>query len=124
MWGSAVAGPFFVEIHGFYPMPNGRDDKGRFLKGNPGGPGRPPKGESLTEALKAKADKQELADILIGLAKQGDLAALKYVYDRIDGSPRQTIDQTWTEMPAVVGYYAEGADTRSADSEDTDADSE
>ena len=101
-----------------------RDENGRFVKGESGNPnGRPPKGECLTDALRAKVNREELADLLIDLAKGGDLAAVKYVYDRIDGTPRQTIDTNIRQVPDVVGYeYDDFA--RAADTEDTDADSE
>jgi hypothetical protein len=71
-----------------------RGDKGRFEKGTVANPnGRPKKGETFTDILRSKADPEDIADRLIALAKKGDLAALKYIYDRMDGTPRQTIDQ-------------------------------
>jgi len=95
-----------------------RDERGRFAIGNPGGPGRPPKGEALTDILKAKLDKDELADLLIMKAREGDLAALKYIYDRVDGKPVETVNQTVREIPEFVRFDTED------DTEDTEADSE
>jgi len=64
----------------------------RGIKGHTNNPkGRPKKGETLTDALRAKIDRDEIADKLYEIAMSGDLAALKYVYDRIDGTPKQTI---------------------------------
>ena len=62
--------------------------------------GRPPKGETLTDALEATIDKQELANQLNRLVLAGDLGAIKYAYDRIIGTPKQTVDQTvFQELP-------------------------
>lgn len=73
-------------------------------KGESGNPhGRPKKGESLTDALRAKADKEALADKLLALAKEGNFMALRYVYDRVDGLPKQTVE---TNAP-LIGQLAE-----------------
>jgi hypothetical protein len=66
--------------------------------------GRPRKGKSLTEALErelrkkrdsGKTGKAELAKTLVDLAiSQKDIAAIKYVYDRIDGRPKETVELT------------------------------
>jgi hypothetical protein len=64
--------------------------------------GRPPKGETLTDALRQKVDKETLAAKLIEMAfEKGDMAAIKYIYDRIDGTPIQTIKQHVTEENPV-----------------------
>ena len=59
------------------------------VSGNP--KGRPPKGQALTDTLREKIDKDTLADKLIAMAMEGDIGAMKYVYDRIDGKPMQSI---------------------------------
>lgn len=79
--------------------PNWGDGK----SGNPNG--RPKKENCLTDILKATTDKmvtnvngekvavkQAIADKLIQLALDGDTVALKYLYDRVDGRSRETID--------------------------------
>lgn len=66
--------------------------------------GRPKAGETLTDALReyaTKADvdfnggkitrKQALSQKLWQMALGGDMQAMKYIYDRIDGTPTQTI---------------------------------
>ena len=79
-----------------------RDEKGRFALGNQGGPGRPPKGESLTDALRESVNKHDLAEKLKQLAMKGDVVALKYIYDRIDGKPVETINSNVVEAPKVI----------------------
>ncbi len=65
--------------------------------GNP--KGRPKKGQTLTEIVRAttlRANEQgvlpaqALADKLLSLANAGDLDAIKYIYDRVDGKPVET----------------------------------
>jgi hypothetical protein len=76
-----------------------------FAKGQSGNPsGRPRKGKSLTEALeKAMKKKREdgkktgeaLTDVLIDLAiKEKNIAAIKYIMDRVDGKPTESIELT------------------------------
>jgi hypothetical protein len=72
-----------------------------FIKGQSGNPGgRPKKDNSLTGLLKkelGKKDgkentgKQRLVKKLIELAEGGDTVAIKYVFDRIDGKPVETV---------------------------------
>lgn len=63
----------------------------QWKKGQSGNPaGRKPKGtDTLTGVLREKADKRKLAERLLELAYKGDVVALRYVYDRIDGTPVQ-----------------------------------
>lgn len=46
----------------------------------------------MTDVLLSRLNREEIADKLISLANEGDVSALKYIYDRIDGTPRQSID--------------------------------
>jgi hypothetical protein len=75
-----------------------RDENGRWLPGTSGNPdGRPPKGDSMTEILErlgkdtdgytGRERRELLADLLWEMAMQGDLSAIKYIFDRIDGAP-------------------------------------
>lgn len=70
-------------------------------KGQSGNPnGRPPKEKALTSILERYGEEQEdgktrkerLAEELWALALSGDLPAIKYIYDRLDGRPRETMD--------------------------------
>ncbi len=61
-----------------------------FVKGQSGNlSGRPKKDRELTAALEVVVSKTLLAKKLWEMVRAGDLAAIKYVYDRIEGSPTQ-----------------------------------
>ena len=80
-----------------------RDENGRFGKGNHiGANGRPPKDEAVTDILRNTVNKQDLVDKLIEIANKGDLAALKYAIDRLDGKPRETVHNINENLPEVV----------------------
>ena len=73
-------------------MNEGRDDKGRFVKGAPGGPGRPPRRgqrEMLRRLMALCGD--ERFDVvvmrLIALASSGNVEAIKLVLAYVVGKP-------------------------------------
>ncbi len=89
----------------------------QFKRGNNANPnGRPKKGTAITDVLRKYADlkvtdlsgdsmtrKEALAKTLWGAALEGDLVAVKYVYDRIDGKPRESVDiDQHTELTITV----------------------
>src|SRR5689334_10197691 len=79
------------------PPTGGRDGKGRFTKGNPGGPGNPfaRRVAALRTALLevvTEDDIQEAAKRLIEKARQGDLAAIRLLYAYTLGKPAATVD--------------------------------
>jgi hypothetical protein len=62
--------------------------------------GRPKKGQALTDILNYKLDQRDgsgklqreaLAEKLIDLALGGDITAIRYVMDRVDGRPKETV---------------------------------
>ena len=75
-----------------------RDKKGQYMKGNTGNPGGRPK-NTLTTILKERM----IADVLIGdkwrttadlivdqaiqLALEGDIRAIKWIFERVEGRP-------------------------------------
>lgn len=69
--------------------------------GNPAG--RPKKGMALTDILAEKVDKEAIAERLIELAmERGDITALKYIYDRIDGKPVETVNNYTEQAPTRI----------------------
>jgi len=72
------------------PSTNGRNTNGRFVKGNPGGPGNPNARrvahfrQVLMEAV-SDEDLHDLARTLIKKGKGGDVAAIREVLDRLMG---------------------------------------
>ena len=77
-----------------------------FSKGKSGNPqGRPKKGQALTDLLREKIEtkktnrekltrKEKIIEKLITLAEGGDIAALKYLFDRLDERPTETVEMT------------------------------
>ncbi len=77
--------------------PSGRDGKGRFTKGNPGGPGNPFARQvaRLRQVFLDRVDPdklQALVDKLLEMALAGDLAALKLVLAYTLGRPAPAVD--------------------------------
>ena len=64
-----------------------------FRKGQSGNPsGRPKKDRGLITALERAVDKDALAERVVSLAMAGDSTLMKYIYDRIEGTPTQRIE--------------------------------
>ena len=59
--------------------------------------GRPPKGYSITETIKAMMDekpeiKKALGQKILEMALRGDITAMKTLWQYMDGMPKQTTD--------------------------------
>lgn len=98
-----------------------------FVKGQSGNPGgRPKKGTSFSDVIRAKLDEEVVIDgkptknrdaisqKLINMAIGGDIAALKYCMDRMEGTPKQSIDMGVQEGPLGfdVEFTDEGTDSK------------
>jgi hypothetical protein len=89
-------------------MARGFAENPQFINRN----GRPRKGQSLTELLEkelakkresGKTGREELAETLIDLAiGQKDIAAIRYVYDRIDGKPTERVEQSGGDIAPEI----------------------
>ena len=88
-------------------------NSGCFKPGNKANPyGRPKKGTSLTDLLekylgdKAEGDvvtrKQRLVEKMYNLGLDGSETALKYIFDRIDGTPVQKTENKNVTLPAII----------------------
>lgn len=79
---------------------------GQFKVGNPGGPGRPPAEKSLTKALRDAVSPADAVRGLLALAQDKDPAirmkALSYIYDRLDGTPLQSLRTSSDDLPRIV----------------------
>ncbi len=77
--------------------PSGRDHRGRFMRGNPGGPGNPfaRRVAALRVALLRPVGEEQmaaLADRLLTMALGGDLVAAKLVLSYCVGKPGPSVD--------------------------------
>jgi hypothetical protein len=90
-----------------------RDERGRFLPGNPGGPGNPHAATvgawrtALASAV-APEDVRQVVGVLVGKAKAGEAWAVKELLDRCLGRPQQQVgveatgEGTWSLMLASL----------------------
>lgn len=95
-----------------------RDERGRLKKGSTANRnGRPKKEHSITELVRKNADievapGQTYADAisrkLLELAADGDMAAIKYTMDRLDGTPKQSIDSNVDSVLQIKVNKADG----------------
>lgn len=90
----------------------------RWQRGESGNPkGRPVEPDNLVDMLAyrlTKTQRKKLADKLIELAlEKGNLAAITYIYDRIEGKPRQAVlNRVEVESPLVTLLRAMTTDDR------------
>ena len=76
-----------------------------FKKGQSGNPnGRPKKYKSFTEALEKAITPDMLAKKLKELVMKGDVHAIKYCYDRIEGKPKDSEQSQQSQENQQVDY--------------------
>lgn len=81
----------------------------KWIQGQSGNPaGRPKKGESLADALRERVGKDEgraleaIADRLVKMAAEGNIAAIKLVFERVDGPPPKSAEHSGPVEVKVV----------------------
>ena len=91
-------------------LPKGRTN-------NPGG--RPKKGETFTDVLEKKYNKEQLIDALWKKAiEENNFSSLKYLADRWEGTPKQTIagDPNAPLLPSVKIVFEDADESDSTES--------
>jgi hypothetical protein len=87
-----------VEPETDQPTEHGNNKGHKWKPGESGNPaGRPKKGYSITEAFKSMFEaepntKAQVVDVIKQKALQGDTAALKMVWEYMDGKPTQGVE--------------------------------
>lgn len=90
-----------------------RNPDGTFATGHEGLGGRPPKEYSITAILREKGKAvvdpetgqtraERLAELLMALAEGGDKQAIQYLIDRLDGKPKERIEQEGETVVKIV----------------------
>jgi hypothetical protein len=85
-----------------------RDDKGRFAKGNPGGPGRPTRAteQEYLDVLKRCVGPEDMVKVFekaLDLAiKRGDPSARKWLSDYLLGTPVTRIGGAKSDAPLEI----------------------
>jgi hypothetical protein len=103
-----------------------RDDKGRFVSGHPGGPGRPPKTaeQASLDKFRSYFRNGNLEDVIeahLRQCKKGNIAAIKLAYEYLIGSPAQTVDLNAVITRIVVEHVrSDNPDTGAAPGPDND----
>lgn len=113
---------------------------GRFIKGNPGGPGHPRKGESVPEKLKKRVerDSDKVVEAVMKRLLRGDAVgnrAFADVRDTIYGVPKQTLvverEETagdrltrnvYAQLAKLTGQTVDAEDVRVLDEGETEGD--
>lgn len=79
--------------------------------------GRPKKGTTFSDIINEKIDKAAIIAKLEQLALKGDVTALKYIVDRVEGSPRQAMTLSGEKDAPPVSINIIGLDaTENAES--------
>jgi hypothetical protein len=94
------------------PAQPGRDEKGRFARGNKGGPGNPfnRRVAALRQLLLERVSDDDLAaivDRLVRLAREGDLGAARLVLAYAVGRPAPVVEPDRLDLEEMQLYQAE-----------------
>ena len=91
------------------PAPNSassetlRSATGQFLPGRSGNPGGKPGVEKMEARLRLKEDADSIAEVVVGKAMAGDMAAAKLVMERVHPRLRSTAAPITVELPKDAG---------------------
>lgn len=102
------------------PSANGRDEQGRFAKGNLGGPGNPfarqmaALRQALLDAVTPE-DIREIAQSLVAKAREGNLPAARLVLAYAIGKPGPAVDPDALELHEWSIFQRSGIDAREVD---------
>ena len=94
-----------------------------FKAGQSGNPaGRPKKGKALSDELRRllqsqapgskRSNLQVLVAKLVAMARKGDRDCLRYIFDRLEGRPAQSMELTGDEKRPLHITYAKGSEER------------
>jgi hypothetical protein len=84
---------------------------GKFVKGNKGGPGRPPIAFSPTAIIRARVEERPaVIDKLFEAADKGEAWAITYIIDRIEGKPKQSVEAEHSGTLDVAFKWADGSE--------------
>lgn len=77
-----------------FPSTNGHDERGRFIVGNAGGPGNPhakrvAQFRSALLSVVSEDDLRAITRVVVNKALEGDLEAIRLLWDRCFGKPVQ-----------------------------------
>jgi hypothetical protein len=102
---------------------DGRDRNGRFAKGNAGGPGNPfaRRVAHLRSVLMESVTDEDMRAVvrtLVTLAKAGDVAAIKLLFDRLLGRVAATTDDGEEDEDAREELMKEACELRARAPED------
>jgi hypothetical protein len=92
------------------PDKNGRNSDGTFAKGNPGGPGRPPKEmtipdllrEILDEEIDGQSRKKIILKKVVQKAYEGERWAVEFCANRLEGTPIATMRTQEIDKDEVI----------------------
>ena len=82
-----------------------RTSTGKFLPGQCGNPNGRPRGSRNSLSLHLKEDAESIAEVMVGKALAGDVAAAKLVMERVQPRLRSTAAPITVELPKDAGPY-------------------
>src|SRR5438552_860724 len=96
---------------------SGRDSRGRFTKGNPGGPGNPFARQTarMRQVMLDEVSEDDLRDIVRTVkqcAREGDMAAAKMVFAYCIGQPTPAVNPDSLDIQEVKLYQEQAIDPR------------